>query len=1113
MTRAFQFKEPYQAILFDKLRQLIGPGPAIMYRDACQLMQGDSGLGSISHLVSHLLREINGAVIDSMLPMDWKPSDPNHAYRCKIEHLLDMDEYLWSDRAGTRSRWEPLGDICDLVHRNSLGTPPDITRIEPIFKCAESVFRTATDALEAGFATVQWKLDELLRLPLPGANDVKMLKKNMPNSPIVLRRFFAAAGSEWLMPLVKGGFFQNPPRAIRDEVGTLLHHPVWPQSAYLKRMAATDKASIVCDIIKGLRCTDNGIVLDDFGEAMLAMPPQVAVELVDNAKEWLQSEEHFHLPSTLGKVCARLAEGGEPIYAVELARGLLADPIAPGLHSEARSHSPWGGFGGHHYREILEERLPTIAAYAGLSAVEMLCDVLDEVLRRLYSDHMADGDFDDGSQYWQHEIECNYDRYGENPKALLTTAVRRTAEELLSGNRATPTNLVEVLERRRWIVLRRIALHILRDAQVPAIELISARLADQFLFNDPNICEIGIAREYGLLLQRRYTDLPSHQKTQILNWIHQGPDIDRYRCHYESLHHKTPSKAKIKGHVERWQLQRLSLIKDHLPISWHKRYEAMRKRHAEAEAVAVSHSHSSHRSKPLTADMMKSMGAQDLVEQLGSWRPDGCFETYDDIARELMSAVSAEPERLSGMSDGFGGMRSLFVWALLYELRNAVRRGQSICWKPVLSLCKCILDGIGLVTEAIDDDFNCDWDKVHISIAELVRDGLNGGASAIPADMGPAVWRVIELLADSPAVPDDEPNYGQSSITKLHYALLNSPRAQGIWAAVDYGIWLKRSDASTASRDDVGLAAIPEIQQLLERHLDRHLEPSIVARSVYGLLLDRLLWLDKDWTARHVDEILPTEPQHYNQFSAAWKLHIFGESMQASELGLLTEKYIHAIKNMTIAEGERWHLENPSAELVKHVLLLYVDGRIPLDAETMLLTRIFATMPDEWRGHALSFLGETMSTQETTAETMTRLQRLWEWRYSVCMEEQLADSHQHELASFGSWWISRRFPDDWALRHLESVLNTIHWAEPDEEVVAGLARMSPTDPYRAIRLLDEMCKGLRIRRSYVYMPWTTHAREIIGAAHDSDDEEARRIASALVSRLIFWDYGGFNDLI
>ncbi len=53
--------EAPRAVGVDRIRdrlKLVGPGPAVMFADACELMSRSPALATTSHLVAHLLREI-----------------------------------------------------------------------------------------------------------------------------------------------------------------------------------------------------------------------------------------------------------------------------------------------------------------------------------------------------------------------------------------------------------------------------------------------------------------------------------------------------------------------------------------------------------------------------------------------------------------------------------------------------------------------------------------------------------------------------------------------------------------------------------------------------------------------------------------------------------------------------------------------------------------------------------------------------------------------------------------------------------------------------------------------------------------------------------------------
>lgn len=61
---------PRQARVAQRLLAQVGPGPARFFRDACELVAQGPALPSVTHLVAHLLREVESAV-RSILTRSW----------------------------------------------------------------------------------------------------------------------------------------------------------------------------------------------------------------------------------------------------------------------------------------------------------------------------------------------------------------------------------------------------------------------------------------------------------------------------------------------------------------------------------------------------------------------------------------------------------------------------------------------------------------------------------------------------------------------------------------------------------------------------------------------------------------------------------------------------------------------------------------------------------------------------------------------------------------------------------------------------------------------------------------------------------------------------------
>ncbi|MBI3798116.1 MAG: hypothetical protein HY268_14265, partial [Deltaproteobacteria bacterium] len=62
--KLFRLEDPRQERIYRKLVHLVGLGPAAFYRDACRLMATTPLFDTTTHLVSHLLRDIESALRD-----------------------------------------------------------------------------------------------------------------------------------------------------------------------------------------------------------------------------------------------------------------------------------------------------------------------------------------------------------------------------------------------------------------------------------------------------------------------------------------------------------------------------------------------------------------------------------------------------------------------------------------------------------------------------------------------------------------------------------------------------------------------------------------------------------------------------------------------------------------------------------------------------------------------------------------------------------------------------------------------------------------------------------------------------------------------------------------
>src|SRR5947208_6078501 len=118
----FSFGDPRQERIY-RLLGLIGPGPAAFYRDACWMMSDANPLESTTHLVAHLLREIESSIRDVLETVTARPKGHKDEIRAILAALeipeTDQVATAWLNLAGMDNEYA----LHSRAHRDALSGP------------------------------------------------------------------------------------------------------------------------------------------------------------------------------------------------------------------------------------------------------------------------------------------------------------------------------------------------------------------------------------------------------------------------------------------------------------------------------------------------------------------------------------------------------------------------------------------------------------------------------------------------------------------------------------------------------------------------------------------------------------------------------------------------------------------------------------------------------------------------------------------------------------------------------------------------------------------------------------------------------------------------------
>src|SRR2546425_9347707 len=100
------------------------------------------------------------------------------------------------------------------------------------------------------------------------------------------RRYFfdRLENPNWIALLRDRGFLSTPPPVVRDDATGSIHFPPWPESQYLARMVVHVPEAVLNIIVE--IDTENVLVHEDFADAALAMPAELAAKWVKKETRW-----------------------------------------------------------------------------------------------------------------------------------------------------------------------------------------------------------------------------------------------------------------------------------------------------------------------------------------------------------------------------------------------------------------------------------------------------------------------------------------------------------------------------------------------------------------------------------------------------------------------------------------------------------------------------------------------------------------------------------------------------------------------------------------------------------------------------------------------------------
>jgi hypothetical protein len=843
----------------------------------------------------------------------------------------------------------------------------------------------------------------------------------------------------WIEPLLERGFFRNPPEPIRE--GGYARVPVWVESQYLARVAP-DAPDIVLKVLSDLPATENTRVHEDVVDAALVLPPASAVRLVSKLITFLDAPFHSLVPEKLAALVERLAQNGRVAPAVRLAHALLQPRIDEPreVSGYALPPDPRPRFRHPEYDELLHRSLDAISDVDPAAGFSLLLRLLEEALE-LTNPRQAAEDF---SYIWYPAIEGGRRTHRDDMRVALVTAIRRAAE----SGALDPRWMLEHLESQPWPVFHRLAMHVLRVNLAVVPDLARRAVADT-----ADLFEPSGYHERALLIREGFGLLDSDQRRGLLDAIERGPaDED----------------ADEEGARRRlyWSARMMTAIESELPGDALEALASMRRELAlDADALAepefafpASEGMWVGPTSPLTSEEILALSDADLLGRLATWEPGSGWRdpSREGLGLSLKEAAKREPNRFAHIAERLIDLDSTYARSAIDGWTEAARSGQPFEWSSILRLCDWVASQLDPHPTSKEQPDDPRWSWARRSVAALLSEGLTVSPRMIPLAHRSLVWEILVRLVEDPdPTPEHEDRYMETHLGAVAVAI-NSVRGEAMHAVIRYGLWVRHHELSEAESFDWGLDRTPELRDVLDRHLDLQIEPSLAVRSAYGQFAPWLHLLDVHWATTRLASIFPTEPEASAWFDAAWEAYVLYTQPFDSMIDVLRTVYSTAVARIGDAgSGFARAGRDPAENLAEHLAVFLARGVLALDDD--LVDEFFTRAPDHIRGHLHAFLGRSFVNEPPPDDVAQRGQALWDRRLATMTGE--ADSVD-ETMSFGWWFAASTVDLSWRFANLHEVLRrTGGRIAVASFVFKELARVSDQRPQDALEALRLMIRG------------------------------------------------------
>lgn len=996
----------------------------------------------------------------------------------------DIPEY-WT--ASVLKEWKILNDwFMKHVHHPDLKKRKQASVIEGEFEKQVAKFENILRyiLIKKPFFEHIAEIDSLLIAENPTEDNFKELSRLISHPRQNIYFFEKCDNPNWIIFLEKNHAFNNPPELIKEK--DYVRFTDWEESRYLARVADREPEKVL-KIINSID-TKNQILLCNFVDAALNSPSKVASKYVEQIikQGWMRNVYIFRLPEKLSDLMEKLAKDGYFKEALIIAKEVFDVKIDKPVKISEDENSPLSYihpdakplFSDWEYGEIADKKLEKLIKSKPLELFYIFAEKLNKALE-LEKQGKNHKDFSDYSYIWRPAINHPEHKH-EHVKDILIDELIKIIEAY-KDDKTVIGEIVFVLGKYKFTIFKRLKLFLYSICSNFENE------SKEIIMNAEIIYDYDLRREYLPLLEKYFSKLSRKSRKEILDLIDRGLEISN-----------KISKKRREAVVLRWKALYLKPIKESLPKKYREFYNQFQLKYGEPVDDEGRMQSWSGYSSPITVEELEKLSIQEVAEYLANFKEGGNFNrgpsTYG-LGMALQDAISNNPNKYLELAEYLWNkkIRAVYVYHYLYGFDKAYKAGKKFSWTPVIGLCNKIIDeGDSLDSIKPQSDGEQTWDSVRYTIIDIIRTAITNFNFGPSFELRGEVWKIIENFS---SMPDSEILAKEREIEEEETfdpmtSSINSKRGLAVHAVINYGLWVAKYNEN---KDEVKMP--PEVEKVLDSHLDPSEEKSLSIRSIYGWRLPNLLHLNKKWVEKKINKIFPSDEKLKHFFIPAWQGYLTN-NVYNEIFDLLKNKYKGSFSLLGKIKKTKTYSIDIDERLAQHMAIAMVNYPQHQD----IVADFIKISPPKERGELVNFIGrrvlrDDFKNLKDPRWVKGKLIDFWKTRLK---KGKIVD--KEEFKEFGWWFIYTRFGRKETIINLLKTLKITNGdIEMEHEVAKKIVDYAKDFPLEAITCLEYIAKAQK--ESYRISMEREIFREIIIIVKKSKNNKAIKKADQLLDYL------------